>query len=108
MKRKPITEKALSVAEKNNAIFFKSQIYRGLAEVSLALQEEEEAVRNLDKCIPLIKEWEESTNLPLTILTKAKILMFQEEYDQANNELASARSQFQLLGDKRGLPKRYT
>ena len=97
--------KALSVAEKNNAIFFKSQIYRGLAEVSLALQEEEEAVRNLDKCIPLIKEWEESTNLPLTILTKAKILMFQEEYDQANNELASARSQFQLLGDKRGIAK---
>ena len=97
--------KALSVAEKNNAIFFKSQIYRGLAEVSLALQEEEEAVRNLDKCIPLIKEWEESTNLPLTILTKAKILMFQEEYEQANNELASARSQFQLLGDKRGIAK---
>ena len=97
--------KALSVAEKNNAIFFKSQIYRGLAEVSLALQEEEEAVRNLDKCIPLIKEWEESTNLPLTILTKAKILMFQEQYDQANNELASARSQFQLLGDKRGIAK---
>ena len=55
--------KALSVAEKNNAIFFKSQIYRGLAEVSLALQEEEEAVGNLDKRIPLIKEWEESTNL---------------------------------------------
>lgn len=97
--------KALSVAEKNNAIFFKSQIYRGLAEVSLALQEEEEAVRNLDKCIPLIKEWEESTNLPLTILTKAKILMFQEEYEQANNELASARSQFELLGDKRGIAK---
>lgn len=97
--------KALSVAEKNNAIFFKSQIYRGLAEVSLALQEEEEAVRNLDKCIPLIKEWEESTNLPLTILTRAKILMFQEQYDQANNELASARSQFQLLGDKRGIAK---
>ena len=97
--------KALSVAEKNNAIFFKSQIYRGLTEVSLALQEEEEAVRNLDKCIPLIKEWEESTNLPLTILTKAKILMFQEDYDQANNELASARSQFQLLGDKRGIAK---
>ena len=97
--------KALSVAEKNNAIFFKSQIYRGLAEVSLALQEEEEAVGNLDKCIPLIKEWEESTNLPLTILTKAKILMFQEEYEQANNELASARSQFELLGDKRGIAK---
>lgn len=97
--------KALSVAEKNNATFFKSQIYRGLAEVSLALHEEEEAVRNLDKCIPLIKEWEESSNLPLTILTKAKILMFQEEFDQANNELASARSQFQLLGDKRGIAK---
>ncbi len=97
--------KALSVAEKNNAIFFKSQIYRGLAEVSLALQEEEEAIGNLDKCIPLIKEWEESTNLPLTILTKAKILMFQEEYEQANNELASARSQFELLGDKRGIAK---
>lgn len=97
--------KALSIAEKNNAIFFKSKIYRGLAEVSLAIQEKEEAVRNLDKCIPLIKEWEESTNLPLTILTKAKILMFQKEYDQANNELSSARSQFQLLGDKKGIAK---
>ena len=31
--------------------------------------------------------------------------MFQEEYEQANNELASARSQFQLLGDKRGIAK---
>ncbi|RCL77088.1 MAG: hypothetical protein DBW72_00515 [Flavobacteriales bacterium] len=97
--------KALSIAEKNNAIFLKSMIYRGLAEVSLAIQEKEEAVRNLDKCIPLIKEWEESTNLPLTILTKAKILMFQKEYDQANNELSSARSQFQLLGDKKGIAK---
>ena len=78
-----------------------------MAEVSLALQEEEEAVGNLDKCIPLIKEWEEHEST-INNFDQGKILMFQEEYEQANNELASARSQFELLGDKRGLPKHYT
>lgn len=97
--------KALSIADKNNATFFKSNIYRGLAEVSLALQEEKNAIRYLDKCIPFIKEWEESTNLPLTMLTKAKILIFQNEYETANNELATARSQFDLLGDQKGNAK---
>lgn len=97
--------KALSIADKNNATFFKSNIYRGLAEVSLALQEEKNAIRYLDKCIPFIKEWEESTNLPLTMLTKAKILIFQNEYENANNELATARSQFDLLGDQKGNAK---
>ena len=94
--------KALSLAEKNNATFYKSVIYRGLSEVSLALQEETEATRYLEKSLPLIKEWEESTNLPLTMLTKAKILIYQNNYEQANNELATARSQFEHLGDKVG------
>lgn len=94
--------KALSIAEKNNATFYKSIIYRGLSEVALALQNDKESSAYLEKCIPLIKEWEESTNLPLTMLTKAKILIFQNKYEQANNELATARSQFEHLGDEVG------
>ncbi|MDB3905309.1 hypothetical protein N9335_02395, partial [Crocinitomicaceae bacterium] len=94
--------KALSIAEKNNAIFYKSIIYRGLSEVALALQDDDESSAYLEKCTPLIKEWEESTNLPLTMLTKAKILIYQNKYDQANHELATARSQFQQLGDQVG------
>ena len=94
--------KALSIAEKNNAIFYKSVIYRGLSEVALALQDDQESYAYLEKCLPLIKEWEESTNLPLTMLTKAKILIYQNKYKQANNELATARSQFEQLGDKVG------
>ena len=94
--------KALSIAEKNNAIFYKSVIYRGLSEVALALQDDQESYAYLEKCLPLIKEWEESTNLPLTMLTKAKILIYQNKYEQANNELATARSQFEQLGDEVG------
>ena len=94
--------KALSIAEKNNAIFYKSVIYRGLSEVALALQDDQESYTYLEKCLPLIKEWEESTNLPLTMLTKAKILIYQNKYEQANNELATARSQFEQLGDEVG------
>ena len=97
--------KALSIAEKNNATFYKSCIYRGLAEVSLALFEEKEALTYLEKCFPLIKEWEESSNLPLTMLTKAKLFIFQNDYDQANNELSAARSQFEHLGDQKGTAK---
>ena len=94
--------KALSIAEKNNAIFYKSVIYRGLSEVALALQDDQESYAYLEKCLPLIKEWEESTNLPLTMLSKAKILIYQNKYEQANNELATARSQFEQLGDEVG------
>ncbi len=94
--------KALSIAEKNNATFYKSVIYRGLSEVALALQDSDESYTYLEKCLPLIKEWEESTNLPLTMLTKAKILIYLNQYEQANNELATARSQFKHLGDKVG------
>ena len=94
--------KALSIAEKNNATFYKSVIYRGLSDVALALQDDEESSAYLEKCLPLIKEWEESTNLPLTMLTKAKILIYQNKYEQANNELSTARSQFEHLGDELG------
>ena len=94
--------KALSIAEKNNAIFYKSLIYRGLSEVALALKDDQESYAYLEKCLPLIKEWEESTNLPLTMLTKAKILIYQNKYEQANNELTTARSQFEQLGDEVG------
>lgn len=97
--------KALRVAEKNDATFYASIIYRGLAEISLALQNIKEAEMNLKRCMPLIEEWEESTNLPLTLLTRAKIFIFKKEFDEANNILATARSQFKHLGNEEGTAK---
>ena len=89
--------KALSIAEKHNAKFYSSIIYRGLAETAIALKEVNQAEDYLKHCFELIEEWKESTNLPLTMLTKSKLLMIQEKYKSANSELSTALNQFKHL-----------
>lgn len=89
--------KALSIAEKHNAKFYSSIIYRGLAETAIALKEVNQAEDYLKHCFRLIEEWKESTNLPLTMLTKSKLLMIQEEYTLANSQLSTALNQFKHL-----------
>ena len=89
--------KALSIAEKHNAKFYSSIIYRGLAETAIALKEVNQAEDYLKHCFRLIEEWKESTNLPLTMLTKSKLLMIQKDYTSANSQLSTALNQFKHL-----------
>ncbi len=95
--------KALSIAQKNNADFYSSIIYRGLAKTSIALNESRQAEEYLRKCFDLIDEWKESTNVPLTMLTKAELLMIKEKLEAAENELSTALFQFKHLGCDYGI-----
>jgi len=89
--------KALSISQKHDAKFYSSIIYRGLAETAISLNEFDQAEDYLQHCFSLIEEWKESTNLPLTMLTKSKLLMHQKKYKLANNQLSAALNQFKHL-----------
>ena len=104
---KTYLRKALSLAEKNGDTFYRSMIHRGLAEISLALEDIDEARYHLELCKPLIETLEQSENKSLIKLTHAKVLIFENLYDEARNQLEETINQFEFLNDHKGKAKAF-
>mgnify|MGYP001386975648 CR=1 FL=1 len=104
---KTYLRKALSIAEKNDASFFKGVVHRYLAEISLALNDIDEAIQHLNRGKPFIDPFGQTVNNSLTLLTYAKISIIESNYNLANKQLNEALNQFEFLRFNDGMAKTF-